>query len=290
MLRCEELEAPIPELDELMEEFRCRPADGVVNLAGYDPAATPFIDDESDATDELEGELGEELFDQHELLFANAERAVLLVLQGVDCSGKNGTIKHVAIKVNPAGLHSVGFSEPTEEELEHHFLWRYRRELPEPGQLGVFSRSHYEDVLVPGASGTMSDDEIAGRIEEINAFEAELADGGTTIIKCMLHISFDEQRRRFLRRLRRDDKRWKFELSDLDDRALWDEYQATYGDTLAATSPDHAPWLVIPSDHKWYRNWAIASVLVATLQSMEMTYPQPDLDLEAIRARLEPPN
>lgn len=283
-------EGLIPDLEELTEEFGCRPVANVVNLAGYDPGLTPFVAGKSDAKDQLDGELADELFDLHELLFANEERAVLLVLQGVDCSGKNGTIKHVAIKMNPAAVHTACFSEPTEEELEHHFLWRYREQLPGPGQLGVFARSHYEDVLVPAATGTLDEDVIAGRLDEINAFEQELVEAGTVIVKCMLHISFDEQRRRFLRRLRRDDKRWKFAMSDLDNRTLWNEFLAAYGRVMAATSTDDTPWLVIPSDNKWYRNWAIAAVLVGTFESMKMAYPQPELPVEEIRRRLEAPN
>lgn len=278
------------ELDELIDTFRCSPLRGVVNLAGYDPRRTPFVEDKSDAKDQLDKQLAEQLFDLHELLFANDRRAVLLVLQGVDCSGKNGTIKHVVIRMNPAGVRTAGFSEPTAEELEHHFLWRYRRELPGPGQLGVFDRSHYEDVIVPDATGALDQEQIIGRIAEINAFEEELVDDGVVLLKCMLHISYDEQRRRFLRRLRRDDKRWKFATSDLRNRRLWNEYQAAYGRALSATSPDHAPWLVIPSDNKWYRNWAVAALLIATFDSMDMSYPEPELDVAEIRRQLEPPH
>ena len=276
-------------LDELSAQFRAEPQEGFVNLAGYDAAATPFIDDEDDAEDELE-DMQEELFDAHELVFAEKERSVLLVLQGLDCSGKNGTIKHVVIAMNPAGVRTASFTEPTEEEQEEHFLERYRRQLPKAGELGVFDRSHYEDVLVPSALGTEDADTIDGRIEEINDFEAELVKNGTTLVKCMLHISFDEQRYRFLRRLRRDDKRWKFSESDLDTRRHWNEYQAAYGDVIARTTTDDAPWYVIPADHKWYRNWAIAKLLLATFDSMGAAYPQPALDLEDLRARLEPPN
>lgn len=213
-----------------------------------------------------------------------------MVLQGLDCSGKNGTIKHVVTTMNPAGVGTASFTEPTEEELSHDFLWRYRRELPAPSQLGVFDRSHDEDVLVPAAEGSLGEDEVAARIGRINDFERELVDSGTVLIKWMLHISCDEQRRRFLGRLRRDDKRWKFVPSDLETRRLWNEHQAAYGAALGATSPDHAPWLVIHADHKWYRNWAIAAVLLATFESMAMSYPQPDLDVEELRRRLQPPN
>ena len=275
---------------DVAELFRARPVEGIVNLAGYDTAATPFVDDEDDAEDELEDEFAEQLFDLHELLFANEERAMLLVLQGLDCSGKNGTIKHVVIHMNPAGVRVASFGPPTEEEAEHEFLWRIRNELPRPGQLGVFDRSHYEDAIVPFALEDIDEDEFADRLDQINQFEKELANEGTVIVKCMLHISFDEQRYRFLRRLRRDDKRWKFDPSDIETRRRWNEFQAAYGRVLGATSTDHAPWYVIPSDHKWYRNWAIARLLIDTFESMGMSYPQPDFDLEDLRSQLEPPN
>ncbi|NND74905.1 MAG: polyphosphate kinase 2 family protein [Ilumatobacter sp.] len=278
------------DITELRDELRARPSDGAVNLAGYPTDATPFVDSESDAVDELEDDLHDALFDRHELLFAEEERSVLLVLQGLDASGKNGTIKHVVIAMNPAGVRVASFAEPTEEEQQHEFLWRYRNELPAPGQLGVFNRSHYEDLIVPSVTGELSDNEIAERIDAVNAFESELAADGTTIIKCLLHISFDEQRERFLRRLRRDDKRWKFSVSDLETRRQWDEFQAAYGEVVGATTSEHAPWYVIPADKKWYRNWAIAQLIIGTIDAMAPAYPQPDLDIDALRDALAAPN
>lgn len=280
----------MPTITELREELQLRPVDGAVNLAGYSTTDTPFVDSKSDAKKYVNGKMQDHLFDRHELLFAEEERSVLLVLQGLDCSGKNGTIKHVVIAMNPAGVRTASFKEPTKEELDHHFLWRYRNELPTPGQLGVFDRSHYEDVLVPQALGTLDDDEISERVQEINAFEEELVSGGTTIIKCLLHISFDEQRERFLRRLRRDDKRWKFAESDLKTRKSWNEFQAAYSNVVGRTSTQDAPWYVIPADHKWYRNWVIGQLIIATIDEMAPTYPQPPFDLEDLRNRLAPPN
>ncbi len=278
------------DLNELFQRFRARPVDGYVNLAGYDPSDTPYMDDEDDAEDELEDEMHEQLFDAHELVFAENKQSVLLVLQGLDCSGKNGTIKHVVIAMNPVGVRTASFDEPTKEERAQHFLERVRPEVPRPGELGVFNRSHYEDAIVPMVLGTEDEDTLATRIDEINKFEAELVANGTTIVKCMLHISFDEQRERFLRRLRRDDKRWKFSESDVEMRSHWNELQAAYADVLAQTTNDAAPWYVIPADHKWYRNWIIAKLLLATFDSMGAAYPQPDFDLDDLRARLEPPN
>lgn len=275
---------------DLRETLRAKPIDGTVNLAGYDAGATPFMESKSDAKDQLEDELHDKLFDRHELMYAEAKRSVLLVLQGLDGSGKNGTIKHVVIAMNPAGVRVASFEEPTDEEKAHHFLWRYEKELPQPGQLGVFNRSHYEDVLVPGALASLPREHIDERVEEISAFESQLVENGTTLVKCLLHISFDEQRERFLRRLRRDDKRWKFSESDLETRRKWDDYQAAYGDAVARTTADHSPWFVIPADHKWYRNWAIAQLLIGTFDDMAPEYPQPALDVESLRARLESPN
>ncbi len=278
------------DLQDLQNQFVARPVDGIINLAGYETEATPFVDSKDEAKSQLDDEYIDRLFDLHELMFAAKERAVLLVLQGIDCSGKNGTIKHVVIAMNPAGVRTASFVEPTEEEKEHHFLWRVRNELPKLGELGVFDRSHYEDVIVPLALGDLDDDELDKRLGEINDFEAEIVDGGTVIVKCLLHISFEEQRRRFLRRLRREDKRWKFSISDLETRRLWNEYQAAYGRVVGSTSTDSAPWYVIPADHKWYRNWAIATILIETFESLNLAYPQPDFDLEALRSALAPPN
>jgi PPK2 family polyphosphate:nucleotide phosphotransferase len=274
----------------LERELRARPDDGVVNLAGYSTVDTPGVSDEDDANDELETSFRPRLYDLHDRLMAEEQRSVLLVLQGLDASGKGGTIKHVVIAMNPSGVSTASFVAPTEEEAEQHFLERIRVRVPEPGQLGVFDRSHYEDVVVPLARRNEDESVIDQRIDEINEFESELTDGGTTIVKCLLHVSFEEQRERFLRRLRRDDKRWKFSEEDLDTRTHWDEFQAAYGNVLARTSPEHAPWYVIPADHKWYRNWAVGSLLVHTLESLALAYPQPRFDIESLRARLEPPN
>lgn len=277
------------DVSELFNRFRARPVEDIVNLAGYDPGDTPFVDGKSVAKGELD-EMHEELFDAHERLFAEEERSVLLVLQGIDASGKNGTIKHVVIAMNPAGVRIASFVEPDDEEKEHHFLWRYRNALPAEGQLGVFNRSHYEDALVPLAEGALDEETLTTRIDEINDFEQELIDDGVVVLKCLLHISFDEQRERFLRRLRRDDKRWKFSPADLETRRKWNEYQAAYGTVVGRTTPDAAPWYVIPADHKWYRNWVIARLLLATFDSIGSTYPRPDFDLAALRTELEPPN
>jgi len=229
---------------------------------------------------------GERLAGLQERLFAEDARALLLVLQGIDTSGKDGVIKHVIGDVNPLGCRITSFKKPTPEEAKHHFLWRIRRALPEPGQLGVFGRSHYEDVIVPRVKGGLTDAEIDKRYAEIARFEAGLAGGSTTIVKCFLHISFEEQRERLVARLDDPTKRWKFNPADVDERELWPKYQETFREVLRRSSYDVAPWYVIPADRKWYRNWAVGRLLVETLTEMAPQYPQPELDITALKSRL----
>ena len=229
---------------------------------------------------------GERLAALQERLFAEDKRTILLVLQGIDTSGKDGTIKHVIGDVNPLGCKITSFKKPTPEEAKHHFLWRIRRALPEPGQIGVFGRSHYEDVIVPRVHGGLSDRDIDKRYADIARFEADLAGGTMTIVKCFLHISNEEQRERLLARLDEPTKRWKFNPSDVDERELWPKYQETFREVIRRSSYDVAPWYVIPADRKWYRNWAVGRLLLETLTEMAPEYPQPDLDIPAIKARL----
>lgn len=265
------------------------PTDDNLTLSGFDPGLT-FIG-KSDAADGLD-DMRDDLFDLHELMMANEDRAVLLVLQGLDCSGKNGTIKHVIDAMNPAAIHVASFLKPTGDEKDEHFLDRIKRKVPGPGQLTVFDRSHYEDVFVPAVKDGMSGDQFDERIGEIIEFEQQLVDDGVTIIKCLLHISYDEQRERFLRRLRRHDKRWKFSEADIDTRMKWDEWQVVYGKAIGRSSTEDAPWYVIPSDKKWHRNWTIAKLLVEQFEAFGEEYPEPftDDEIEAFRARLEPPS
>ncbi|MEO6653375.1 MAG: PPK2 family polyphosphate kinase [Ilumatobacteraceae bacterium] len=265
------------------------PADTDLTLAGYDPADTSV--GKSKASKQLDA-MRDDLFDLHELMMANEDRAVLLVLQGLDGSGKGGTIKHVISAMNPVGVNVAGFVEPEGTEKKEHFLERIKRNLPELGELTVFDRSHYEDVLAPAVLDGMSGDDFDERIAEIIEFEEQLVERGVTIIKCLLHISYDEQRERFLRRLRRHDKRWKFSEGDLDTRAKWDEWQVVYGKAIGRSATAAAPWYVIPSDHKWHRNWAVASLLVEHFEAFGEEYPEPftDTEIETFRARLEPPN
>jgi PPK2 family polyphosphate:nucleotide phosphotransferase len=222
---------------------------------------------------------GEKLDKLQEALYAGGTQSVLLVLQGMDTSGKGGTIRHACGLVNPQGLHIRSFKKPTRAELRHDFLWRIRRALPTPGMIGVFDRSHYEDVLIARVDSLVPEDVWQARYDQINAFEQEIAGSGTTIIKCFLHISKEEQRKRLEARLQRPEKHWKYNPADLDARSKWDDYQQAYLDALTRCDTDAAPWYVVPSDHKWYRNWAVSQLLLETLEQLDPQYPEPDFDV-----------
>lgn len=265
--------------------LRAVPADGTYALAGVDPAATPGVKGRKAAEAALAG-LGERLATRQEQLYAGRERSLLLVLQGMDTSGKDGVIKHVIGLVNPAGVRITSFRTPTEAERRHDFLWRIRRALPEPGQIGIFNRSHYEDVGIVRVHDLAPPEEIERRYGAINRFEQRLVSSGTVVVKCWLHVSYDEQRERLLARLDDPAKRWKFREQDLAERARWDEYVVAYETAIARCSTDAAPWYVVPADHKWYRNWAVASLLLDHLDAMGLRYPEPDLDIKALRRRL----
>jgi PPK2 family polyphosphate:nucleotide phosphotransferase len=211
---------------------------------------------------------------------------VLVVLQGMDTSGKGGVIEHVAGLVNPQGLHIASFKKPTEAERAEHFLARIRRQVPAPGRIGVFDRSHYEDVLVARVEGLVPDDEWRGRYGEINEFEADLTEQGVTVVKCMLHISPHEQAERLLARLDDPRKHWKYDPADLDGRAKWSRYQQAYADALRNCDAAAAPWYIVPSDRKWYRNWAVAALLAETLAEPAPQFPPADFDVAAERERV----
>ncbi|MGI5129701.1 PPK2 family polyphosphate kinase [Pseudonocardia sp. CA-107938] len=262
-----------------------------VDLAAIDPRGRPIgPKDKSAAAAELTG-LGAQLDDLQEALIAEASgggpRSVLLVLQGMDTSGKGGVISHVAGLVNPQGLAIASFKRPTPQELAHDFLWRIRKRVPRPGQIGVFDRSHYEDVLVARVDGLVPEEVWRARYDTINAFESELDSQGVAIVKCMLHISPEKQQERLLARLDDPAKRWKYNPSDVDTRLKWPQYAQAYTDALRACTTDAAPWYVIPSDRKWYRNWAIAALLAETLAVMGPRFPKPGFDVKAERARVQ---
>ncbi len=264
---------------------------GPVDLSELDPDGTPGFDGSKKDAEEALAELGEELADLQERLFANAytggARRVLLVLQGTDTSGKGGVVEHVLGLANPNGVHLRSFKKPTEEELEHDFLWRIEKALPGPGMIGVFDRSHYEDVLVGRVQELADAEELERRYEAINAFEKSLVDSGTAVLKCMLHISQAEQTERLLARLDDRAKQWKYKPGDLDQRALWKDYERAYEIALERCHTEAAPWHVVPADRKWYRNWAIASLLLESLRGMRLEWPEPDYDVAEQRARLE---
>ncbi|WP_183099661.1 polyphosphate kinase 2 family protein [Nocardioides pelophilus] len=267
-----------------------RPPAGKVDLAGIATDATPAFDGDKEAGAAALEATGPELADLQERLFAEGRagggRSLLLVLQGMDTSGKGGTLRSTVGLVDPQGLRITSFKAPTPEELEHDFLWRIRRALPEPGYVGVFDRSHYEDVLIARVRELAPREEIERRYDAINGFEAELVESGTTIVKCMLHISAEEQKERLLARLEDPTKHWKYNPGDLDERALWPAYQDAYEIAIERTNTDAVPWHVIPADKKWYRNLAIAELLLEALQGMSLQWPEADFDVEEERRRL----
>ncbi|MCW3839264.1 hypothetical protein ONA70_04020 [Micromonospora yasonensis] len=304
-----------PEGGSMRELLRVGP--GAVDLAALDPRSTPGL---PAAAGRGEGRkewaraqvelLGAGLGRQQEMLYAAAKGAagpetpasapsqadahlaggrpqrVLLVLQAMDCGGKDGTIKRVAGAMNPLGLHIRSFGPPTGEELRHDFLWRIRRALPPPGYVGIFNRSHYEDVLVARVESLVDEATWQARYDLINDFERELADGAVTLVKVMLHISYVEQGERLMERLTDPTKYWKFNPSDLDTRARWDDYQAAYADALTRCGTDTAPWLVVPADRKWYRDWAVSHLLRETFDALHLGYPPADFDVDRERQRL----
>jgi PPK2 family polyphosphate:nucleotide phosphotransferase len=217
---------------------------------------------------------------------AGDERRVLLVLQAMDTAGKGGIVSHVVGAVEPNGVRYAGFGKPTAEEREHDFLWRIEKAVPEPGQLGVFDRSHYEDVLIQRVRSMAPPEEIERRYGAINDFERRLAEQGTAIVKVMLHISKDEQRARLGDRLDRPDKHWKFNPGDIDERLLWDQYQDAYQMVFDRTSTDIAPWYVVPANRKWYARLAVQQLLIDVLRSMQLEWPAADFDVAEQRRRL----
>lgn len=229
----------------------------------------------------------DQLFDLHERLYAERKRALLVVLQGMDTSGKDGTVTHVMRNFNPQGVLITAFKAPTPEEKRHGFLWRIRRRLPVVGDIGIFNRSHYEDVLIARVHNLVAAQVIQRRYGQINAFERELVKAGTKVVKFCLHISYAEQRKRLVDRLKKPDKRWKFSEHDIDERAYWDDYMSAYGLAITHCSTPIAPLYIIPANDKVYRNWAISRILKETLEEMNPQYPQPRLDIARLLKRLQ---
>jgi len=217
-----------------------------------------------------------------ELLYAEGKHKMLVVLQAMDTGGKDGTIRHVFEGVNPQGVKVASFKVPTPEELSHDYLWRIHKETPGNGQIVIFNRSHYEDVLVVRVHQLVPPDVWKKRYDQINQFERLLAENGTTILKFYLHIDLDEQKERLQARLDEPDKNWKFSLGDLKERKLWPEYTQAYEDVLSKTSTEYAPWYIVPANRKWYRDLVISSVLVETLEGLKMKFPEPEDNLDGV--------
>lgn len=260
-------------------------------LSTLDPAATPGWDGGRKSAQKETARVGEELSELQEKLWAHGrtggDRALLLVLQGLDTSGKGGIVRHVVGMVDPQGVQLTSFGRPTEEELAHHYLWRIRRALPRPGRIGVFDRSHYEDVLVVRVDELVPQEVWEPRYEEINAFEQEIVESGTVLVKVALVISSVEQRARLRERLQRPDKHWKYNPGDIDVRARWDAYQEAYQAVFDRTSTESAPWYAVPADNKWYARLAVAQLLKEALEGLRLDWPAADFDPVAEMERLE---
>ena len=274
---------------DIIDLFRV-PAGKKIRLKDYNPCWKQTEEFEDFGKDALKAR-AKEILDQHlvelaeaqSLLYADDRYAVLIVLQAMDAAGKDGTIKHVMSGVNPQGCQVFSFKKPSAEDLDHNFLWRYMKSLPERGRIGIFNRSYYEDVLVvkvhPELLGRQLPREKVGkkfweeRYEDINAFEQHLVRNGTVILKFFLNVSKDEQKRRFLERLERPEKNWKFSAADLAERGHWDDYMKAYEDAMSATSTEWAPWYVIPADYKWVARTVVADVITTSLQGLDLEYP-----------------
>lgn len=275
-------------MSEIPALLRFRPGDSVADI---DTHSTPgFSGSKSDAAP-VQASRNERLAELQELLYANwkaadDQRSVLLVLQGMDAAGKGGIVKHVVGAVNPMGVRYTAFDKPTQEELGHHYLWRIRNALPPPGHIGVFDRSHYEDVLIVRVHNLVPPDVWEKRYDEINAFERELVDGGTTLVKVAMFISLDEQKEQLLERLEDPTKYWKYNPGDIDERLKWPAYQQAYQAMLDRTSTEYAPWHVLPCDRRWYSRLAVSELLIEALEGLDLSWPPADFDIEAEKRRL----
>lgn len=263
---------------------------GPVDLTQYDPRATPGFSGNKEEGKLALQNLGAEVSDWQERLYAEGrkggQRRVLLVLQGMDTSGKGGVIRHGAGLMDPQGLRIASFKAPTPAEKRRGFLWRIRQALPGPGIIGIFDRSHYEDVLIARVRDLVTPAVWNRRYQQINDFEAELAANDVTLLKCFLHISPEEQELRLQARLDDPTKHWKYNPGDVDERSLWPAYTEAYQVALERCNSTEAPWFVIPSDRKWYRNWAVTTILLETLKSLDPQWPTADFDVETEKKRL----
>ena len=265
----------------LLDELRVKPG-SKVNLAKIDAGYHGDYEDEGTSQAELD-KYCRRLSELQAVMYAENKHSLLVVLQAMDAGGKDGTIKHVMEAWNPQGCSVVGFKVPTPEELAHDYLWRIHKMTPGKGHITVFNRSHYEDVLVVRVHNLVPKEVWSKRYNEINAFERQLTNSGTTLVKFFLHIDKEEQLQRFRDRFEESDKQWKISESDYKEREYWDEYQQAYMDALSRCSFNYAPWYIIPANHKWFRNLAVSQILVDTMEGLKMKYPEPSVDLNAIK-------
>jgi PPK2 family polyphosphate:nucleotide phosphotransferase len=261
-------------------------------IADLDTNGTPGFTGKKNDAPAIQDERSARFAELQEMLYANSrtdagtQRSVLLVLQGMDTAGKGGIVKHVVGAGNPQGIRYTSFGVPTDEERKHHYLWRIRRALPPSGHIGVFDRSHYEDVLIVRVHNLVDPDVWGARYDEINKFERKLVDGGMSLIKVAMFVSLEEQKRRLSARLDRPDKYWKYNPGDVDERKFWPAYQEAYQTVLDRTSTDYAPWHVVPCDRKWYGRLAVTELLIQALKDLKLSWPPADFDVEAEKKRL----
>jgi PPK2 family polyphosphate:nucleotide phosphotransferase len=271
---------PTPDLDP--DEYRVRPGTEV-HLADWSTKTTDGFDGDKAAAQKALPLLNDRLAALQQLLYAESKHKVLVVLQGMDTSGKDGTIKHVFRTINPVGVKVANFKRPNDVELAHDYLWRIHEHTPRNGRMVIFNRSHYEDVLVVRVHDMVDEKVWKRRYEHIRGFEQMLVDEGTVVVKLFLHISKGEQRDRLQERLDNPAKNWKFEHGDITERAHWDEYTTAYQEAISETSTEQAPWYVVPADRKWYRNLVVSQLLIDKLEALDMHYPKPIDGIEDIR-------
>ncbi len=257
-------------------------ANGKTKLADIDPRSTCSFNGDKAATVAIFAQLNARLVELQELLYAEHKHKVLVVLQAMDTGGKDGVIRKVFSSINPLGIHVASFKAPTAAELDHDYLWRVHQRVPAKGEMVVFNRSHYEDVLITRVEGWIDDRTAKARFRQINDFETMLVEEGTIILKFFLHISRDEQKQRLQERLDDPAKKWKFNPGDLVARGKWDDYQRVYEEGINATSSQHAPWYIVPADRNWVRDLYVCSVLVEVLSNLKMQYPHPPAGLEKV--------
>lgn len=265
---------------DLIQKYRIKP-DSKFQMADIDPSSKHGVKDRETCEAQC-AKMSQRMVELQQVLYAEGKHSLLIVLQAIDTGGKDGTIRHVFGPLNPQGVRVQGFKAPTAEELGHDFLWRIHNRVPQKGMIGIFNRSHYEDVLIARVHELVPKKVIEDRYEQINAFEKHLSANGVTILKFCLHISKEEQKQRLQSRLDRPDKHWKFSSGDLAERTLWDAYQKAFSKAISECSTPWAPWHVIPANRKWYRNYVITRIVLNALEEMKLQFPEPEEGLDKI--------